>query len=222
MTTKRIHSITIKRMIDTDPDTSYLGEYSNKPTSEYSIDRAHALDCPQQAHYRPTAIIDMLERAIDHIQHSDPDSDFYDSDACDLLREKQEELEECTCGFSGHWNNREFRYFNPSGNYNGDTPENIVKYTQQDYERMEGLNRGDWCYTGIRAHAEYSIGTTGYAVIQELASGGMWGVESDSDKEFIESVEHDELNELQKQLTAIGFGKRAIASAMKNIEHENN
>lgn len=43
--TKRILSVTIKRMIDESPDTSYLGEYSNRSTSEFSIDRAHSEDC---------------------------------------------------------------------------------------------------------------------------------------------------------------------------------
>ena len=43
---KRIHKVTIKRMVDNSPDTSWLGEYSNKQTSEYSIDRAHSLGCP--------------------------------------------------------------------------------------------------------------------------------------------------------------------------------
>jgi hypothetical protein len=42
-TSKRIHKVTIKRMVDDSPDTSWLGEYSDKATSEYSIDREHTL-----------------------------------------------------------------------------------------------------------------------------------------------------------------------------------
>ena len=42
---KRILSVTIRRMPDDDPDTSYYGEYSSKRTSEFSIDRAHSEDC---------------------------------------------------------------------------------------------------------------------------------------------------------------------------------
>jgi len=36
---KRIHKVTIKRMSDTDPDTSYLGEYSDRAKTDYAIDR---------------------------------------------------------------------------------------------------------------------------------------------------------------------------------------
>jgi hypothetical protein len=32
---KRILSIKIKHMVDDSPDTSWLGEYSNKPTSDW-------------------------------------------------------------------------------------------------------------------------------------------------------------------------------------------
>src|SRR5258708_22234380 len=42
---KRILSVTVRRMIDESPDTSWLGEYSNRPETEYAIDRAHAQDC---------------------------------------------------------------------------------------------------------------------------------------------------------------------------------
>ena len=34
---KRIHKVTIKRMTDESPDTSWLGEYSNTAETEYAI-----------------------------------------------------------------------------------------------------------------------------------------------------------------------------------------
>src|SRR5690348_12833774 len=43
---KRILSVTIRRMVDTSPDASWLGEYSNSPKTEYAIDRKHSLTCP--------------------------------------------------------------------------------------------------------------------------------------------------------------------------------
>ena len=52
-------------------------------------------------------------------------------------------------------------------------------------------------------------------VIQKLSSGGIWGIESDSDHGY---VEQDELSELGKQLLAIGFSHRAISIALKNVE----
>ena len=43
--TKRISKVTIKRMTDSDPDTSYLGQYSDRAKTDYAIDRRHSLDC---------------------------------------------------------------------------------------------------------------------------------------------------------------------------------
>jgi predicted transcriptional regulator len=109
----------------------------------------------------------------------------------------------------------EYRYFNGNvENYTGNTPEDIRKYVRQDYERMERLNRGDWCYIGIRAEAKIMIDN----VCQKITSGGLWGVESDSSREYFAEIEAEELYELRKQLTAVGFSKRAIATACKNIE----
>ncbi len=42
---KRILSVTVRRIPDDSPDTSMLGEYSRRPESEYTIDRAHSEDC---------------------------------------------------------------------------------------------------------------------------------------------------------------------------------
>src|ERR1019366_7105759 len=55
------------------------------------------------------------------------------------------------------WNRREYRYFNPSENYKGEPAEDIRKYVRQDYNRMEQLNAGDWCFIGIRADAEIGV-----------------------------------------------------------------
>lgn len=170
---KRILSVTIKRMIDPDHDTSCLGEYSNNKSSEYSIDRKHSLDCQVN----------------------------------------------------------EYRYFNPSFNYvdtqgkiiqnaaGGDTltPEEVRQYVRQDYERMERLNAGDWYYLGIRAEAEIQL--TG-DLVQTISSGGLWGIESDSDASYIEDLEREQLSNLKSELRAIGFSTRAISKAFKNVERQ--
>lgn len=222
---KRIHKVTIKRMVDESPDTSWLGEYASSSDSEFSIDRAHDLDCPQQRYNKPDAVIEQLERAITYLRTQDAKNgaDYsYNDDAIDLLIESQDELaEECTCGFSGHWDSREYRYFNPSSNYKGESPEDTIKYVRQDYERMERLNAGDWCFIGIRAEAKYSVGESrGGYLEQEITSGGLWGIESDSDDSHLTSVEMEELADLRTQLEGIGFSKRAIAAAFKNVERK--
>jgi len=161
---KRIHKVVIKRMQDECPDTSWLGDYSDKQASEFSIDRAHDLDCL-------------------------------------------------------------YRYFNgPIENYKGELPEDIRKYVRQDFERMESLYRGDFCFIGIRAEAEWSITQTEYArngsLIQTVTSGGLWVIESDSSSEYLKEIEQEQLAELRSQLKAIGFSSRAISAAFRNVETE--
>ena len=109
----------------------------------------------------------------------------------------------------------------------GNTAEDVRKYTRQDYERMERLNRGDWCYIGISAEAEIGIPqgkphpVTGQSYLtQRLHSGGLWGIESDSDEKYIADEEKNQLAELKDVLLGFGFSRRAIASAFKNVERK--
>jgi len=217
---KRISKVTVKRMVDTDPDTSYLGEYSNDAETEYAIDRKHSQDC-QNLEENHRQAVDQLERVIAYLetvrQAGEPPENVYWSaadESQDVLIELQDELQECDCN-GGDMERNKYRYFNGNvENYTGNTPEDIRKYVRQDYERMERLNRGDWCYIGIRAEAKIMIDN----VCQKITSGGLWGVESDSSREYFAEIEAEELYELRKQLTAAGFSKRAIATACKNIE----
>ena len=67
---KRILSVTIRRMIDDSPDASYLGEYGNRPKTEYAIDRAHSEDCTAN---NPTSKdgISWLDRIEEQIRTGD-------------------------------------------------------------------------------------------------------------------------------------------------------
>jgi hypothetical protein len=130
----------------------------------------------------------------------------------------QGDSEDCTCNFDGHWSLRsEYRYFNgPVENYKGESPENIRKYIREDYERMESLNRGDFSFIGIRAEAQVHL--TG-DLFQEITSGGLWGIESDSGESCLQEIEQEQLSELRAELEAIGFSKRAVSAAFRNIQH---
>ena len=223
---KRILSVTVKRIPDDCPDTSWLGEYSNKAETEFSIDRHHALDCCSQFGQNQNGLdwLDRIENAIyrDIPQNRElqPHGNFYLAEemaTCETIRELRESLE-CDCGGIGY-NSRECQYFNgPVENYEGATDAEIRSYILQDYERAERLNRGDWCFLGIRAEAEVQAETNG--AIQTLTSGGLWGIESDSEKSYIEEEETNQLAELRGVLKAFGFSSRAISKAFQNIEHK--
>ena len=110
---------------------------------------------------------------------------------------------------------REYRFFIPAmtGEETGN-PES----PKQDFERMEAYNRGDWGCIGIIAKAELWNPTT--HVCQTVRSGGIWGVESDG-KDYIGSLEKEELANLKAELLDLGIGERAIERAFKNVETVN-
>ncbi len=153
---KRILSITLHHELDTDPDLSFLGEYSGNAKNDNSIDRKERGDMDQH----------------------------------------------------------EYRYFTPAmtGEETGnpDSPE-------QDYARMESYNAQNWYMMGVFATAEVILAN---GVIQSIRSGGLWGIESDSDRDHIADVEKDELADLAEQLEAAGFSKRAVARALLSVETE--
>lgn len=235
---KRILNVMIKCEIDTDGDTSYLGKYSDRRTSEFSIDREHEEDCAS-VESNHSAAFDKLERIIQYLMDmrreagnkldgtDETNADYNDFDAAvDTCAALQDEAQECDCG--GHRiSSRELRYFNPSFNYvdtdghalPGNTPEEVRKYVKQDYERMEDLNRGRWTMLGIYATAEVTLtaDTNHTSVVQRICSGGLWGIESDSDDGHIKEVRREELANLRGELLAAGFSRRAIAKAFKDV-----
>ena len=215
---KRILSIEVKHIDDTDPDTSYLGTYARNPGGDYSIDRKHTADCIlNNPHITETS--DKLDRILSYlwargreIGNNSEDPCYWGiSEAQDLIGEAKDLVNECNCGESGNWSHGELQFFNTSGYYKGESRENIVQYTKQDYAHMESYNNGDWGFIGIRAEAEIVIGS----VHQRITSGGLWGIESDSDESYLHSIEQDELTELRGILHELGFSKRAIAAAVK-------
>lgn len=278
----RILSVTVKQMLDDSPDTSWLGEYSSRPTSPFSIDRKHSLDCPVNtgtegllwyASGSGRIELQMTMEQAESVSHSGE----CDEDVLELLKVPEikaqleklnpetliselkeygawnaEELADhaqnlqrilwlaggdikdnngCDCGEHGDMERGQYRYFNPSFNYvdatgearSENTPEDVRKYVRQDYERMESLNAGNWCFIGIRATAEIAVPTApSNATLQEISSGGLWGIESDSDYEYLKSIEREELADLRGQLKALGFSSRAISTAFKNVTREQN
>jgi len=193
---KRIQKITVQRIDDNEgPDTSYpsyLGEYASKPTSEFSIDRDHAEDCPR----------------------------FWAND------DIPDDARECDC--SGHDQNA-YRYFNPGSiePFKAEAhwiPSGVQmvqrrdyrdkamrENARKDYARMEAHNRNEWGFIGIQAQAEIVLD----GVCQTIQSGGLWGIESDSEESYFRKIEHEELTSLRGILHTMGFSKRAIAAAVK-------
>ena len=85
-------------------------------------------------------------------------------------------------------NSRYYRYFIPAN------PE----YAQQDYERMLAYDRNEWCMLGVVAEIYFK--DKGYPLAR---SGGLWGVESDSGKEYLKEIEEEQTEEAEAELRGV-------------------
>lgn len=104
-----------------------------------------------------------------------------------------------------------------------DTDADFSYLEQEGFEdRRQALLRDEFGFIGILAEAEISVSRderpdSGY-LTQTITSGGLWSIESDSDKDYLKSVEDEELSELRTQLVGVGFSQRAITAAFRNVE----
>lgn len=244
---KRILDVTIKQMYDESPDTSWLGVYSDRPNTEFAIDRA--LDASFQGDV--DASTEKLDRIESFLESDRPICDEHETSydcECAVCQEEKyytraiDTIQLARQEFNADWNNREYRYFNPGSIESFDAnatwiPADVTdkqaywlnamrNNARQDFDRMEKLNNGGFCFIGIRADARVaitdkrSIGLQSYHLVQELTSGGLWGIESDSDDAFMKETEQEQLDELKEQLKSFGFSSRAISTAFKNVEHK--
>jgi hypothetical protein len=117
---------------------------------------------------------------------------------------------------------REYRYFVPYAGGEKQGTENYQKYGKQDFERMESLERGNWYFIGIRAIAEIRLPQGDHAICQRIDSPGLWGIESDSDDGYIESVAREELAQLRDMLEQLNVSTdnwdELTAAALDDID----
>ena len=79
-----------------------------------------------------------------------------------------------------------------------------------------------WCMIGIQAKAQVMVKIVGDSwICQDIRSGGLWGIESDSDEDFFKQVDEEELNNLRDNLLALGFKDDEINVAFKTVETGN-
>jgi hypothetical protein len=71
-------------------------------------------------------------------------------------------------------------------------------------ERLRAFQGNEWHFIGVRAKAIVEVVQAQTAVRYEFLSPGLWGVESDSDEEYLKSVFEDECEILKNDLALIG------------------
>lgn len=216
---RKIFKVTARKLIDDSADSSYLGKYTDD--------------------YDPNHICRREGQFI-----ADLSAPVKDCEECKSLSEENDEPTQCRKHeYNPPCKSREYRFFIP-GNHWPHNPENwnhitgdaLAKviaehgsienadkaYALQDYRRSEALNKGQWCYIGIKVEAEVGISEDGKEwKTEKLSSTGLWGIKSDSGEEYFKSVIEEESNELRKELEAFGFSARIIREAFKRMEEEN-
>lgn len=96
-----------------------------------------------------------------------------------------------------------------------------TSYLDQDEfkDRQQAYERGDFFYIGISADATILTSYDGKSwLINTITSGGLWGIESDSNESYLESVRMEEENELKDILLAFGFSQEEITGALDASE----
>lgn len=187
-----IRKVWIEKAVDDTPDTSYLGEYANKPASPWSIDRKARGD-QEHGEFR------YWNPSSNHCPPGEGESWSHVSDEDVRVALTVAGLAPCA-----------------------DRLDAITRldlhYVEQDYKRMESYNHGDWCYLGFIAKAEVQLRRNG--VIQVVHSGGLWGIESDSGDDYFDEVKKEQLAELAQELRLMGFGERAVKYACDHAEEK--
>ncbi len=78
----------------------------------------------------------------------------------------------------------------------------------QDYKRMEGYNKGDWCMVYVRAEVVLQVPVShspSSTIRQTISSGGLYGIESDSESSYFDEVYQEQCEELAQILTIMGI-----------------
>ena len=98
-------------------------------------------------------------------------------------------------------------------------PRRTRRYMAEDKARLDNYGN-TWGMMGIMAEAtvKYPIGQGNWR-LETLTSGGIWGVETDSDNHYIQQLEHEELADLKSHLQTFNVSVRGFGHIP--IEHKN-
>jgi hypothetical protein len=96
----------------------------------------------------------------------------------------------------------------------------VKEWVERDQQRLADYGR-TWWMVGIIAKAEILIPKKTVPPtyqIQKLQSGGLWGIESDSDKSYFKEFADDELADLSENLKGFSLLTPESKKLVKNAE----
>jgi len=92
-----------------------------------------------------------------------------------------------------------------------DDPDTSYLYQDGFEDRRQQWLDGQFHFIGIYSKAIVQLSDS---LMQTIKSGGLWGIESDSSRDYLKEIEREEINQLTKELEAIGFSQSIIKSAI--------
>jgi len=79
-----------------------------------------------------------------------------------------------------------------------------IAHAERDKERLDAFFRGAWDMIGITAVATIHIPIDNKTVkVQTISSGGLWGIESDSDEKYLQEIGREQIAEVKGYLKTL-------------------
>jgi hypothetical protein len=196
----KIESVKVEAILDDDPDTSFLGEFTDTPEPWAVCRHCGRYVYDAERYDRVVGLIDERMYDLGEEQLNCTDESAYPrmDKAYNALQMAADKLNSRLHDCSQY--TREYNYFKPyAGGEKEGTP-NYKIYGLRDHARMEKLVQGDWHFIGIRAKAVVSHSNGGNCKrLETLHSDELWGIESDAG-DYHKEVAQEELDGLKDHL----------------------
>lgn len=128
-----------------------------------------------------------------------------------------------------HEHNREVYFVPPTGveeirrelsklGYSRGVAEEMARrQVREDMERLDAYQDGKWDMLGCLAEAtvSYPVDKHGNRRLEKFTLGGLWGIESDSDPDYLRQVEKEELADLKSHLAIFGVPTNNFSAAIQ-------
>lgn len=197
---------------DEDPLYDFIGKYEAKGPEEGYIDRqkgvlyGEAVEEPEEP-YEEDFYKFVLGQPVDEkgmaafdaalAKYEEAYDEWNDNYGLEILADELG---------SNHERN-EYEFFVPYAGGEEPGSEHFVKYAIQDYDRITGLERGHWCFTGC------VVTLSAFGV--DLGRECLWGIESDCGDDYIAEAERESIASLIHDVPEY---KDKLAGVLKALE----
>jgi hypothetical protein len=94
---------------------------------------------------------------------------------------------------------------------------------QEDFrDRLAAYRRGEFYFLGVRAAATVPIPMDGHYILHEVRSPGLWGIESDANEAYLNTLFAEEARVLEAMLGTLGVridcGGRTVGDIPKHTK----